>query len=89
MNTDPVHIKHVDYTGSKMGMWIFLFTELLFFGGLFLLYAVYRSQYTQEFHTAADGLDSVLGAVNTLVLGLKANSLWSKFGAIYPPILCS
>jgi cytochrome c oxidase subunit 3 len=68
MDTDTVHIKHVDYTGSKMGMWIFLFTELLFFGGLFLLYAVYRSQYIEEFHTAAEGLDRMLGAVNTIIL---------------------
>jgi cytochrome c oxidase subunit 3 len=68
MDTDTVQIKHVDYTGSKMGMWIFLFTELLFFGGLFLLYAVYRSQYIEEFHTAAGGLDRVLGAVNTIIL---------------------
>ncbi len=68
MDTDTVTIKHVDYTGSKMGMWIFLFTEILFFGGLFLLYAVYRSQYTQEFHTAAAELDRVYGAVNTLIL---------------------
>ena len=61
-------MKHVDYTGAKMGMWIFLFTELLFFGGLFLLYAVYRSQYTLEFHAAAAELDRVLGAVNTFIL---------------------
>lgn len=66
--TETVHEKPVDYTGSKMGMWIFLFTELLFFGGLFLLYAVYRSQYAQEFHTAADELDRVIGTINTIIL---------------------
>ncbi len=68
MDTDTVNIKHVDYTGSKMGMWIFIFTEILFFGGLFLLYAVYRSEYTQEFHIAASGLDRKIGAVNTVIL---------------------
>lgn len=68
MKTETVQIKHVDYEGSKMGMWIFLFTELLFFGGLFLLYAVYRAQYTQDFHIAADGLDTAFGAINTLIL---------------------
>jgi cytochrome c oxidase subunit 3 len=62
------HAKHVDYTGAKMGMWIFLFTEMLFFGGLFLLYAVYRSDYLQGFHTAAEELDTVFGTVNTIVL---------------------
>jgi len=60
--------KHFDYTGSKLGMWLFLFTEILFFGGLFLLYAVYRSQYAQEFHTAAQGLSTTLGAINTVIL---------------------
>jgi len=34
--------EHRDYTGSKLGMWLFLFTEILLFGGLFLVYAVYR-----------------------------------------------
>lgn len=68
MDTNTVNMRHVDYTGAKMGMWIFLFTELLFFGGLFLLYAVYRSQYTPEFHLAAAELNRVLGSVNTLIL---------------------
>jgi cytochrome c oxidase subunit 3 len=68
MDKSTAHIKHVDYTGAKMGMWIFLFTELIFFGGLFLLYAVYRLQYLEDFHTAAAGLDRLLGAVNTVVL---------------------
>ncbi|MBI4681618.1 MAG: cytochrome c oxidase subunit 3 family protein [Nitrospirae bacterium] len=57
-----------DYTGSKMGMWLFLFTEMLLFGGLFLLYAVYRFKHPVEFHAAAKGLDTTIGAVNTLIL---------------------
>jgi len=60
--------KHFDYTGSKLGMWLFLFTEILLFGGLFLLYAVYRSLHAGEFHTAAQGLSTALGAVNTIIL---------------------
>jgi cytochrome c oxidase subunit III len=64
----PASEKQIDYTGSKLGMWLFLFTEILLFGGLFLLYAVYRSQYAQEFHTAAQGLSTTLGAVNTVIL---------------------
>ncbi len=82
MDTNTVTIKHVDYTGSKMGMWIFLFTEVLFFGGLFLLYAVYRSQYTLEFHAAAAELDRVAGAVNTLVLITSSLTMALSIAAI-------
>jgi len=60
--------RQIDYTGSKLGMWLFLFTEILLFGGLFLLYAVYRSLYAQEFHSAAQGLSTALGAINTIIL---------------------
>ncbi len=51
-----------------MGMWIFLFTEVLFFGGLFLLYSVFRDKYRLAFHDAATELDLVLGTANTVVL---------------------
>lgn len=59
---------HKDYDGAKIGMWLFLFTEVLLFGGLFLLYAVYLSRYPGEFHSAGKDLDAVLGTTNTLVL---------------------
>lgn len=60
--------EHRDDTGSKIGMWLFLATELLLFGGLFLLYSVYRYRYAADFHQAATELDTTLGAVNTLIL---------------------
>lgn len=60
--------EHRDYTGAKLGMWLFLFTEILLFGGLFLVYAVYRSVYAAEFHTAAAELNVTLGTVNTVIL---------------------
>jgi len=59
---------HRDYIGAKMGMWLFLFTEFILFGGMFLLYAVYRFNYPEDFHAAAKELDTTIGAVNTLVL---------------------
>ncbi len=57
-----------DVEGVKIGMWLFLFTEMLLFGGLFIAYAVYRSIYSEAFHTAAANLDVTLGAVNTIFL---------------------
>jgi len=68
MNSELTHAPHRDYTGSKLGMWLFLFTEVLLFGGLFLVYSVYRSMYPQDFHAAAAGLSVVLGTVNTVIL---------------------
>ena len=59
---------HRDYIGSKLGMWLFLFTEILLFGGLFLVYAVYRSMHSSEFHEAALELNVVIGAINTVIL---------------------
>ena len=59
---------HRDYAGSKLGMWLFLFTEILLFGGLFLVYSVYRSMHPRDFHNAAAGLSTVLGAANTIIL---------------------
>lgn len=62
-----VHI-HRDDFGSKMGMWLFLFTEILLFGGLFLLYAGYRFIHPDGFAAAAAELDMLMGAVNTVIL---------------------
>ncbi len=60
--------KHRDYTGSKIGMWLFLSTEVFLFVGPFLLYAVYRYRYPTDFHNAAAGLNLVLGILNTVIL---------------------
>lgn len=59
---------HKDYIGSKLGMWLFLFTEILLFGGLFILYSVYLHKYPLEFHTAGQDLNVYFGAGNTVVL---------------------
>ncbi|MCF8240791.1 MAG: cytochrome c oxidase subunit 3 family protein [Melioribacteraceae bacterium] len=59
---------HRDDIGSKMGMWLFLFTELLLFGGMFLIYAVYRFQHTELFKLAALELDTAVGTLNTIIL---------------------
>ena len=53
---------------SWLGMWIFLATEVMFFGGLFTGYAFYRSAYPQAFADASNHLEILLGAINTAVL---------------------
>jgi len=59
---------HKDYTGAKIGMWLFLLSEILLFGGLFILYSTYRYKNPIEFHLAAWELNRVIGTLNTLIL---------------------
>lgn len=65
---DISHEVHRDDVGARMGMWLFLFTELLLFGGLFLVYAVYRHEYIDQFRVAALALNTTVGALNTIIL---------------------
>ena len=57
-----------DQTGNKLGMWLFLYTEIILFGALFVLYAVYFSWYTQDFILGAKLLDLGFGVINTVIL---------------------
>ena len=61
------HIHRDDY-GARMGMWLFLFTELILFGGMFLVYSVYRFTNQAEFHLAATELNTIIGTFNTAIL---------------------
>jgi cytochrome c oxidase subunit 3 len=60
--------QHRDYGGAKLGMWIFVFTELILFGGLFVAYGMYRSMHAHDFHKASGELNVTLGVINTLIL---------------------
>jgi cytochrome c oxidase subunit 3 len=53
---------------STLGMWIFLITEIMFFGGMFLAYTVYRGAFPLVFAVASSSLNVILGAANTVVL---------------------
>jgi cytochrome c oxidase subunit III len=53
---------------ASLGMWIFLATEVMFFGGLFAGYLIYRWMYGPAFADASNHLDVILGTVNTAVL---------------------
>jgi cytochrome c oxidase subunit 3 len=56
------------HESANLGMWAFLLSEVMFFGGLFLCYIVYRNLYPEAFHHASQMLDWKLGAANTAVL---------------------
>lgn len=53
---------------AELGMWLFLVTEVMFFGGLFLAYLIYRSWYPQQFIAGSHTMDLWLGTINTAVL---------------------
>jgi cytochrome c oxidase subunit 3 len=56
------------YEATSLGMWVFLLTEIMFFGGLFAGYTVYRTAYPGAFAAGSQHLDLVLGSINTAVL---------------------
>jgi len=64
------HFSHPDqqYESSKLGMWLFLLTEVLMFGGLFCAYAVFRAWHPEMFYHAHKMLDVTMGSINTVVL---------------------
>lgn len=62
------HAPQQQLESGKLGMWLFLATEILLFGGLFCAYAIYRSLHPEVFENAANYLDWRLGATNTIVL---------------------
>jgi cytochrome c oxidase subunit 3 len=65
-----------------MGMWLFLFTELLLFGGMFILYSVYRFTHPNEFHLAAKELNTVIGTFNTAILLTSSLTMALSIAAI-------
>jgi cytochrome c oxidase subunit 3 len=78
---------------GTLGMWIFLVTEIMFFGGMFLAYTLYRSTYSDAFATASNHLDITLGAVNTGVLILSSFTMamsvyFTQIGKSRPQVIC-
>ena len=70
----PAHLQHhfvtseQQFQASKMGMWLFLITEILLFSGMFVAYAVYRVWHPEVFQGVSTLLDWRLGGLNTIVL---------------------
>ena len=75
-------VKHRDDLASKTGMWFFLFTELLLFGGLFIVYSVYRYRNATAFHLAAQELSVFIGTVNTIILLVSSTTIAMSITAI-------
>jgi cytochrome c oxidase subunit III len=59
---------HQQRDSASLGMWLFLVTEVMFFGGLFCAYLIYRLQFFGDFGAASSSLSIKLGAINTVVL---------------------
>ena len=78
---------------GTLGMWIFLVTEIMFFGGMFLAYALYRWQYPAAFASASNHLDIWLGGFNTAVLILSSFTMamavyFTQVGKPRPQVWC-
>ena len=73
---------HSDETGKKLGMWLFLYTEIILFGGLFVLYAVYFARYTPEFIEGGKELNRLFGLMNTVILLISSFTVAAAITAI-------
>jgi cytochrome c oxidase subunit 3 len=81
------------YASAKLGMWVFLGTEILMFGGLFCAYGVYRHGHPEVFALAHRALDPVLGGINTVVLIASSFTMalavrFSQLGKTRPLVMC-
>ncbi|MGZ3614950.1 MAG: cytochrome c oxidase subunit 3 family protein [Thermodesulfobacteriota bacterium] len=71
-----------DDTGAKLGMWLFILSELLLFGGMFILYSGYRYKNSADFHHASRELEVILGTLNTIILLTSSLSVAASIAAI-------
>jgi len=74
--------KLADHTGSKFGMWLFLYTEIMLFGGLFVLYSVYYHKFTKDFVAGGAQLDLFFGTLNTVILLISSFAVAASITAI-------
>lgn len=74
--------KGIDRDGIKIGMWLFLYSEIILFGGLFVLYAAYFFRYAEFFVAGGKELDRVIGAINTIVLLVSSFTVAASITAI-------
>jgi cytochrome c oxidase subunit 3 len=77
-HSDPQY----DQEASKLGMWLFIFTELLLFGGLFLVYSIYRFRNPEAFQMAGHELNTFIGATNTIILLVSSMTIAMSTSAL-------
>ena len=61
-----------DYEGAKLGFWLFIFTEIMIFGAMFLVFGFYMFQFSADFMSSSEGLNRLLGGINTFILLVSA-----------------
>jgi len=71
-----------DATGARLGMWLFILSEILLFGGMFILYSAYRYKNPVDFHHASRELEVILGTLNTILLLTSSLSVAASIAAI-------
>lgn len=72
----------VDTTGKRVGMWLFLYTEIMLFGGLFVIYANYHHRYIEDFAEGGAALDVIVGTLNTVLLLASSFTVAASISAI-------
>lgn len=82
LTTAHVSEVHYDPEASKLGMWLFIFTELLLFGGLFIIYSIYRYLNPEAFKLAGHELDTFIGAANTVILLVSSMTIAMSTSAL-------
>lgn len=70
-----------EFQASKQGMWIFMVTEVLMIGAIFVAYLIFRAMYPEAFHEAHKLLDVKMGAINTVVLIVSSVTMVLAVGA--------
>lgn len=71
-----------DTTGVRTGMWLFLYTEIMLFGGLFVLYAAYYRIHAVDFIASGSELDMIMGAANTVILLISSFTVAAAITAV-------
>ena len=77
-HSDP----HYDPEANKLGMWLFIFTELLLFGGLFIVYSIYRFMNPEAFRLAGHELNLTIGTINTVILLVSSMTIAMSTSAL-------